>query len=404
MKLSLKKSWLCRLIQDLSPTTAGSSRGIVNNGVTKYGHLDDLPMAIKIVGLSFAVFGVAATLYLSCSCILSIPSSQPPVENPPGSITNDDTSEDTCSTTLPLIDDVITRLHILEIAFKEQTFARETIAREVSDQTNTYESLEKKIASVLDRLTNISSLFSDLQMKFDQLERKANFNETLVIALFLCIVCCLLWYNRKSIHEYVEKLEASYRSPIPKKIESTRVLVRKSSSNPGTPKHSSSLLNEVCMVCFQPENTNGIIAKLTNAMLRHLEGFRVSLRPFYGVLSFDDIRDMPHVRLYVIIVDAESRGLFLNCSDKDLLVECVNRSNTIGACCVVIIINDDGSKNLTAHSVFNSSLRLIKTSDCLQDMAAKGRLFSLWKDMTSHQLSHLRRIVKTVLNAKLVLK
>ncbi|KAH3746514.1 hypothetical protein DPMN_180922 [Dreissena polymorpha] len=96
------------------------------------------------------------------------------------------TSEDTCSTTLPLIDDVIARLYILEIAFKEQTFAKETIAREVSDQTNIYESLEKKIASVLDRLTNISNLFSDLQMRLDQLEKKANFNGM----LFHC-VCSL---------------------------------------------------------------------------------------------------------------------------------------------------------------------------------------------------------------------
>jgi hypothetical protein len=71
---------------------------------------------------------------------------------------------------------------------------------------------------------------------------------------------------------------------------------------------------------------------------------------------------------------------------------------------VVVITNDEGSKNLTAHSIYNSTLRMVKTNDNLQDMAANGRLFSMWQEMTSHQLSHLRRMVKTVLNAKLIMR
>jgi hypothetical protein len=47
---------------------------------------------------------------------------------------------------------------------------------------------------------------------------------------------------------------------------------------------------------------------------------------------------------------------------------------------------------------------MVKTNDNLQDMAANGRLFSMWQEMTSHQLSHLRRMVKTVLNAKLIMR
>lgn len=52
-------------------------------------------------------------------------------------------------------------------------------------------------------------------------------SEALVIALFLFILSSLLWYNRKPIQEYVETIEASYRSPIHKKIESARPLVKK---------------------------------------------------------------------------------------------------------------------------------------------------------------------------------
>ena len=71
---------------------------------------------------------------------------------------------------------------------------------------------------------------------------------------------------------------------------------------------------------------------------------------------------------------------------------------------VVVITNDEGSKNLTGHSVYNSSIRMIRTNDCLHDLAANGRLFSMWKEMTSHQLSHLRRVIKTVLNVKLTIR
>lgn len=71
---------------------------------------------------------------------------------------------------------------------------------------------------------------------------------------------------------------------------------------------------------------------------------------------------------------------------------------------VAVIINDEGSKNLTAHSIYNTTLRMIKTNDILQDLAADGRLFSMYQEMTSHQLSHLRRMVKTVLNAKLIMR
>jgi len=76
----------------------------------------------------------------------------------------------------------------------------------------------------------------------------------------------------------------------------------------------------------------------------------------------------------------------------------------IAAQYIVVITNDEGSKNLTSHSTYNTSIRLIKTNDSLQDLAANGRLFSIWQEMTSHQLSHMRRIVKTVLNAKLVMR
>ncbi|XP_060594049.1 uncharacterized protein LOC132748450 [Ruditapes philippinarum] len=181
-------------------------------------------------------------------------------------------------------------------------------------------------------------------------------------------------------------------------------LLISTSSNPGTPKHMVGLRNEVCVICFQRECADSLILKLTEAMFRHLEGFKVTMKPFYAIFSMEDLRSMPHVKLYVIMVDLESRGLYINGCEKDLVFTTIKYTKSLGAQSVVVITNDEGSKNLTAHSIYNSTLRMVKTNDNLQDMAANGRLFSMWQEMTSHQLSHLRRMVKTVLNAKLIMR
>jgi len=49
MKISLKKNWLSRLIQDLSPTGSGACKGIVCNGITKYGYLDQFPQTVTVI-------------------------------------------------------------------------------------------------------------------------------------------------------------------------------------------------------------------------------------------------------------------------------------------------------------------------------------------------------------------
>lgn len=113
--------------------------------------------------------------------------------------------------------------------------------------------------------------------------------------------------------------------------------ILQSSSNPGTPKHSSGLRNETCVVCFQRDNTNSLISKLTDAMLRHLEGVKLTVKPFYAVFSMDDLRNMPHVKLYVIVVDLESRGLFLNGSEKDLVLMAIKFTKSIGGLYFLIL-------------------------------------------------------------------
>lgn len=65
-------------------------------------------------------------------------------------------------------------------------------------------------------------------------------------------------------------------------------------------------------------------------MMRHLEGVKLTVKPFFTVFSAEDIRIIPHVKLYVIVVDLESRGVSINCQEKDLVLMAVKHINSIG--------------------------------------------------------------------------
>ncbi|WAR08931.1 hypothetical protein MAR_018889 [Mya arenaria] len=301
-----------------------------------------------------------------------------------------------------LIDELTNRMQMLEVAFKEQVFARETIARGIIDQSDVYVSMDKKLEEFLAKMDNISTQYAELESKYKHLEGRIYSDEVLGVVMVLIVTVQLFCSFRRPILKSLESV-SQVQTHLSKFMNKAKP-ERKVSSNPGTPKHSLGLRNEMCVICFQRDNTNGLISKLMDSMLRHLEGVKLSAKPFYAVFAVDDIRTMPHVKLYVVLVDLETRGLYINGSEKDLVLMALKFIKSIGAQCVVIISNDEGSRHLTAHSVYNSSIRMTKTNDSLQELASDGKLYSMWQEMTSHQLSHLRRLVKTVLNAKLVLK
>lgn len=67
---------------------------------------------------------------------------------------------------------------------------------------------------------------------------------------------------------------------------------------------------------------------------------------------------------------------------------------------VVIMANDEGSKRLSGHVLYNAQLRAVQSQEILQELASKGRLFSIWKELTSHQISHMRKILLSSLNMR----
>ena len=79
--------------------------------------------------------------------------------------------------------DMTNRLQLLELAFKEQVFARESIAREITNQSDVYEILDSKVALFLQKLDNMSWQFQKLDTKLKTLSARVSYDGMLLNAL-----------------------------------------------------------------------------------------------------------------------------------------------------------------------------------------------------------------------------
>ena len=82
-----------------------------------------------------------------------------------------------------MFSDMTNRLQLLELAFKEQVFARESIAREITNQSDVYEMLDSKVALFLQKLDNMSWQFQKLDTKLKTLSARVSYDGMLLNAL-----------------------------------------------------------------------------------------------------------------------------------------------------------------------------------------------------------------------------
>ena len=79
-----------------------------------------------------------------------------------------------------MFSDMTNRLQLLELAFKEQVFARESIAREITNQSDVYEILDSKVALFLQKLDNMSRQFQKLDTKLKTLSARVSYDGMLL--------------------------------------------------------------------------------------------------------------------------------------------------------------------------------------------------------------------------------
>ncbi|XP_046556734.1 LOW QUALITY PROTEIN: uncharacterized protein LOC124265956 [Haliotis rubra] len=327
------------------------------------------PCALKIAGALFSLIGIAASIRWATSS-----SHIPQLNDVPNSGCSS-SSTDGCPWQ-HVISDLANRLQLLEMAFKEQVVARETIVKEVSNQSDVNSSLEKKLTLFLQRLSQLDSHIHRLETRLEELTNRLHSDGRQSLG-FLVIVMIIVEVMLR-LHPEVQKLNPFEDFQRWDKLHSES---RKETSSVSkvnfSPKHGGlSLKNELCVVLFKRENNN-IVATLIETILKQLDDVKLSVKPHYMIGS-EHLKSIPRVKAVSGVSEMEDKGLKI----------------------ILIMANDEGSKKLTAHNMYNTSLRLVQSHEVLQELASTGRVFSIWRELTSHQLSHLRKIMRSVLNIK----
>lgn len=62
--------------------------------------------------------------------------------------------------------------------------------------------------------------------------------------------------------------------------------------------------NELCIILFRKDNNNLYIS-LVDSALKHLDDAKVASKPHFIVENPDDLKHLPFVKLFVIIIDVE---------------------------------------------------------------------------------------------------
>ena len=88
--------------------------------------------------------------------------------------------------------DMTNRLQLLELAYKEQVFARESITREITNQSDIYGDLETKMTLFLEKLDNMSFEFQKLDKKLNELSSRVYSDGNCILLCELINISVLL--------------------------------------------------------------------------------------------------------------------------------------------------------------------------------------------------------------------
>lgn len=96
------------------------------------------------------------------------------------------------------------------------------------------------------------------------------------------------------------------------------ILFFQNNSAPPTPKHGKMMKNELCIILFGKE-INNLYITLVDSVLKHLDEAKIASKPHFTVESQEDLKHLPFVKLFIVIIDVEySHDSYKRHEEKDL--------------------------------------------------------------------------------------
>ncbi|ESO84850.1 hypothetical protein LOTGIDRAFT_168339 [Lottia gigantea] len=294
------------------------------------------------------------------------------------------------------------RLQLLEMAFKDQVVARLSIEREVSNQSYVNLLLDKKLAAFHERLDNMNMKYRLLERRLDEISSRLYSDESLGFLVIVLIIIEVIVRVKPQVQLLQSKLADRKVEKKDEKSEKDSDKMKNGNGVNYSPKHGLTLKNELCVIVFKKDNNN-IISTFIDVTLKNLEDVKLTVPSHYVIEKHEMLRQLPRAKLYLVVTELEEKSTFGFCrqTNSDMQISTIRFVKSLGAQVIVLVANDENSKKLTAHSLYNTSLRFVQSHDILQDLATNGRVFSMWRELSSHQMGHFRKTIRNVLGLKI---
>lgn len=316
----------------------------------------------------------------------------------------------------------------LEKSYEEQVSHRETLERDFMNQSELNYILTEKLKLFFKKLDNITLYCSRAESQAADIYARLYFDEMILYFLLTIVLFEIFTRVRPHTQEWKDAVEVTIRgylnkseptvAPSDAMTGSTASTLDDATDNgsesipngiikegkekkngtpthtaPSTPKHGV-LRNEMCIVLFRKECIS-IYNSVVETLLSYFTEIKIASAPYYVIENISDISKIPHVKLFILVCDST---IYYGSGSKDIRIATLKVLKTWGAVPILIIGNDEESKRLTGHTQYNSNIRFVFSNELVQDHASAGRVFSFWREMSPHQMSHLRKMIKPIFN------
>ncbi|XP_048767345.2 uncharacterized protein LOC125674261 isoform X2 [Ostrea edulis] len=378
---------------------------------------------VQIVSTVFSVIGVVASVQWMWSAVASASNVNVISHDPTKECRTGD--EESCPWFM-VFTEMKSKFKNLETSFNEQISQRESLERDFMNHSELNHILSEKLKIFFDKLDNISLHCSKAESQAADIYSRIFLDEIILYFLLTLVMYEIFTRVRPHAGDWREMVEVNIRRYLDKSnVMSTEAMSGSSASTqedaldngsevlsngivkddkekkngtpthtaPSTPKHGV-LRKEMCIVLFRKECLS-IYNSVIETFLSYFTEIKIASAPYYVIEGFSDISKIPHVKLFILVCDST---INYGSGSKDLRLATIKVLKTWGAVPILIIGNDEESKRLTGHTQYNSNMRFVFSNELVQDQASAGRVFSLWREMSPHQMSHLRKLIKPILN------